>query len=44
MMKKMSKGDKNPIPSGAIPDELLNQLKPKWKETNVKDKTINGWS
>ena len=29
MMKKMSKGDKNPIPSGAIPDELLNQLKPK---------------
>lgn len=29
MMKKMSKGDKNSIPSGAIPDELLNQLKPK---------------
>ena len=29
MMKKMSKGDKNAIPSGAIPDELLNQLKPK---------------
>jgi signal recognition particle subunit SRP54 len=29
MMKKMSKGDKHPIPSGAIPDELLNQLKPK---------------
>ena len=30
MMKKMSKGDKNPISSGAaIPDELLNQIKPK---------------
>ena len=29
MMKKMSKGNKNPIPSGAIQDELLNQLKPK---------------
>ena len=29
MMKKMSKGDKNPIPSGNIPDELLNQLKSK---------------
>jgi signal recognition particle subunit SRP54 len=29
MMKKMSKGDRNPIPSGTIPDELLNQLKPK---------------
>ena len=29
MMKKMSQGNKNPIPSGAIPDELLNQLKPK---------------
>jgi len=29
MMKKMSKSDKNPIPSGNIPDELLNQLKPK---------------
>ena len=28
-MKKMPKGDKHPIPSGAIPDELLNQLKPK---------------
>ncbi len=27
MMKKMSKGNNNPIPSGAIPDELLNQLK-----------------
>ena len=25
MMKKMSKGKK--IPSGAIPDEMLNQLK-----------------
>jgi hypothetical protein len=25
MMKKMSKGKK--IPSGAIPDEILNQLK-----------------
>ena len=24
--------------------ELLNQLEPKWKETNVKNKTINGWS
>jgi hypothetical protein len=42
MMKKMSQSNKNPIPSGAIPDELLNQLKPKWKETNVKNKTING--
>jgi signal recognition particle subunit SRP54 len=29
MMKKMSKGNNNPIPSGAIPDELLNQLKQK---------------
>ena len=29
MMRKMSKSDKNPISSGAIPDELLNQLKPK---------------
>ena len=29
MMKKMSKGNNNPIPSGAIPDELLNQLKHK---------------
>ena len=29
MMKKMSKGDKSPIPSGTIPDEFLNQLKPK---------------
>ena len=29
MMKKMSQGNKNPIPSGSIPDELLNQLKPK---------------
>ena len=29
MMKKMSKGDKNVISPGAIPDELLNQLKPK---------------
>jgi len=27
MMKKMSKGKMNPNPSGAIPDELLNQLK-----------------
>ena len=27
MMKKMSKSNNNPIPSGAIPDELLNQLK-----------------
>jgi hypothetical protein len=43
MMKKMSKGNNNPIPSGAIPDELLNQLKLKWKETNVKNKIINGW-
>ena len=29
MMKKMSKGNNNPILSGAIPDELLNQLKHK---------------
>jgi signal recognition particle subunit SRP54 len=29
MMKKMSKGKRSAIPSGAIPDELLNQLKPK---------------
>ena len=27
MMKKMSKGKTNPDPSGAIPNELLNQLK-----------------
>ena len=27
MMKKMSKGKTNPVPSGAIPDEILNQLK-----------------
>ena len=28
MMKKMSKGNKtNQIPSGVIPDEILNQLK-----------------
>ena len=27
MMKKMSKGKTNSIPSGAIPDEILNQLK-----------------
>ena len=27
MMKKMSKGKTNPTSSGAIPDELLNQLK-----------------
>ena len=28
MMKKMSKGDNTKqIPSGAIPDEILNQLK-----------------
>ena len=40
MMKKVSKGKK--IPSGAIPDEILNQLK--WKEKNVKNKTINGRS
>ena len=41
MMKKMSKGDKkNQISSGAIPDELLNQLK--WKEANDKNKIING--
>jgi hypothetical protein len=43
MMKKMSKGDKkNQISPGAIPDEILNKLK--WKEANVKNKTINGWS
>jgi hypothetical protein len=41
MTKKMSKGKTNSVPSGAIPDEILNQLK--WKETNVKNKTINGW-
>ena len=42
MMKKMSKGDKtNKIPTGVIPDEILNQLK--WKEVNVKNKIINGW-
>jgi hypothetical protein len=27
MMKKMSKSKTNPTSSGAIPDELLNQLK-----------------
>jgi signal recognition particle subunit SRP54 len=27
MMKKMSKGKSNPLSSGAIPDEILNQLK-----------------
>jgi hypothetical protein len=43
MMKKMSKGKTNPDPSGVIPDELLNQLKLKWKEANAKNKTINGW-
>jgi hypothetical protein len=42
MMKKMSRGGKtNQIPSGIIPDEILNQLK--WKEANVKNKIINGW-
>ena len=40
MMKKMSK-DKR-IPSGGLPDEILNQLK--WKEKNVTYKTINRWS
>jgi hypothetical protein len=41
MMKKMSKsGSTKQIPSGAIPDEILNQLK--WKVKNVKNKTING--
>ena len=35
MMKKMSKGKTNPDSSGAIPDELLNQLKLKWKEANA---------
>ena len=39
MMKKMSKGK---MPEGKIPDELLNNLK--WKDKNVKNKTINGWS
>ena len=29
MMKKMSKGNNSSIPPGTIPDELLNQLKPK---------------
>jgi hypothetical protein len=38
MMKKMSKGKK--IPSGVLPDEILNQLK--WKVQNVKNKIING--
>jgi len=38
MMKKMSKGKK--IPSGVIPDEIINQLK--WKEENVKNKIIDG--
>ena len=38
MMKKMSKGEK--IPSGAIPDEILNQLK--WKEKNAKNKIVDG--
>ena len=33
MMKKMSKG--KGIPSGAVPDEIFNQLK--WKEKNVKN-------
>ncbi len=40
MMKKMSKGKK--IPSGVLPDEILNQLK--WKDKNVKDKIVNGRS
>ena len=39
MMKKMSKGK---MPKGQIPDELLNNLK--WKDQNVKNKTIDGWS
>ena len=39
MMKKMSKGK---MPEGKIPDELLNNLK--WKDQNVKNKTIDGWS
>ena len=39
MMKKMSKGN---MPEGKIPDELLNNLK--WKDQDVKNKTINGWS
>ena len=40
MMKKMSQGKK--IPSGVIPDEMLNQLK--WKVIYVKNKIIDGWS
>ena len=40
MMKKMSKNKK--IPSGVLPDEILNQLK--WKDKNVKDKIVNGRS
>ena len=40
MMKKMSQGKK--IPSGMIPDEMLNKLK--WKVKHVKNKTINGRS
>ena len=39
MMKKMSKGK---VPKGQFPDELLNNLK--WKDQNVKNKTINGRS
>ena len=39
MMKKMSQGK---MPKGQIPDELLNNLK--WKDKNVKNKTIYGGS
>jgi hypothetical protein len=43
MMKKMSKnGNTKQSSPGAIPDEILNQLK--WKEADVKNKTINGRS
>ena len=35
MMKKMSKSGTNKLPSGAIPDEIRNQLK--WKEKNDKN-------
>ena len=39
MMKKMSQGK---MPKWQIPDELLNNLK--WKDKNVKNKTIYGGS
>ena len=39
MMKKMSKGG---VPKDGVPPELFNQLK--WKDKNVKNKTIYGGS